>query len=67
MYGGKEDISQDTKAILFLHGTEVVHLILLTDTMMLQVGSMPNLQRKENECQKAVYSQRSNRKILFQS
>lgn len=65
MYGGKEDISQDTKIILFLHGTEVVHLILLTDTIMFQLGSMPNLRRKMYECQKAVYSQRSNRKIFL--
>lgn len=49
MYGGKEDISQDTKAILFLHGAMVAHLILLPDTMMLQIGSMPNLRRKMYE------------------
>jgi hypothetical protein len=32
---------------------------------MLQVGSMSNLRRKMYECQKAVHSQRSNRKILL--
>ena len=67
MDGGKKDILQDTKIILFLHGTEVVHLILLTDTIMFQLGSMPNLRRKMYECQKAVYSQRVHRKDILQS
>ena len=57
----------DTKIILFLHGATDTHLILIPDTMLFRIGSMQNLRRKMYECQKAVYSQRSNRKILFQS
>jgi hypothetical protein len=63
----EKDISQDTKIILFLHGATDTHLILIPDTMLFRIGSMQNLRRKMYECQKAVYSQRSNRKILFQS